>query len=405
VPGSAEALAGKLALDDLAPQGRRVLLRADLNLPVRDGVVTDTTRLTALLPSLRALLDAGAAVVVMSHRGRPKGERLQELSMAPVGEAMRAALGHDVVVLADCVGDEVEAAVGALGPGEVALLENLRYHPGETANDAEFARRLAGLADLYVDDAFGAAHRAHASIAGVPLLVEAAAAGHLLELEVQMLSRCLDDPAKPFVLVVGGAKVSDKLDALANLMPLVDCLIIGGAMANAVLTCQGIDMGSSRIEEGSIELAADLLERAARHGVEVLLPDDFVVASDPDAAGSATVVGSVPATAMALDIGPQSAARFAATIGEAQTVVWNGPMGVFEIDELAAGTQRVGVAIGKVAGRGGTSVVGGGDTVAAVAAAGLSGSMSHVSTGGGASLEVLSGAVLPGIAALTDRRA
>jgi len=404
VPGSAEALAGKLALDDLAPQGRRVLLRADLNLPVRDGVVTDTTRLTALLPSLRALLDAGAAVVVMSHRGRPKGERLQELSMAPVAEAMGAVLGHDVALLADCVGDEVEAAVGALGPGEVALLENLRYHPGETANDAEFARRLAGLADLYVDDAFGAAHRAHASIAGVPLLVEAAAAGRLLELEVQMLSRCLDDPAKPFVLVAGGAKVSDKLDALANLMPLVDCLIIGGAMANAVLTCKGIDMGSSRIEEGSTELAADLLERAARHGVEVLLPDDFVVASDPDAAGSASVVGSVPAMAMALDIGPQSAERFAATIGEAQTVVWNGPMGVFEVKELAVGTRRVGVAIGEVAGRGGTSVVGGGDTVAAVAAAGLSGSMSHVSTGGGASLDVLSGAVLPGIAALTDRR-
>ena len=217
-----------------------------------------------------------------------------------------------------------------------------------------------------------------------------------------MLSRCLDEPAKPFVLVAGGAKVSDKLDALANLMPLVDCLIIGGAMANAVLTCKGIDMGSSRIEEGSTELAADLLERAARHGVEVLLPDDFVVASDPDAAGSASVVGSVPAMAMALDIGPQSAERFAATIGEAQTVVWNGPMGVFEVKELAAGTRRVCVAIGEVAGRGGTSVVGGGDTVAAVAAAGLSGSMSDVSTGGGASLELLGGRRLPGLDALPD---
>lgn len=403
MPGSAEALAGKLALDDLAPEGRRVLLRADLNLPVQEGAVTDTTRLTAMLPTLRALLDAGATAVVMSHRGRPKGERLQEFSMAPIAEAMRAALGHDVALLADCVGDEVEAAVGALGPGEVALLENLRYHPGETANDAEFARRLAGLADLYVDDAFGVAHRAHASIAGVPLLVEAAAAGRLLELEVQMLSRCLDDPAKPFVLVVGGAKVSDKLDALANLMPLVDRLIIGGAMANTVLTCQGIGMGSSRIEEGSIELAADLLERAARQGVEVLLPDDFVVAADLGDAASATVVSSVPASAMALDIGPQSAERFASAIAEAQTVLWNGPMGVFEIEELAAGTRRVGVAIAEVAGRGGISIVGGGDTVAAVAAAGLSGSMSHVSTGGGAALDLLSGTVLPGIAALTDR--
>jgi len=403
VPGSAEALAGKLALDDLAPEGRRVLLRADLNLPIHDGVVTDTTRLTALLPSLRALLDAGAPVVVMSHRGRPQGERLRELGMAPVAEAMGAVLGHDVVLLTDCVGEEVEAAVAALGPGDVALLENLRFHPGETANDAGFARRLARLADLYVDDAFGAAHRVHASIAGVPPLVEAAAAGCLLELEVQMLSRCLDNPAKPFVLVAGGAKVSDKLDALANLMPLVDRLIIGGAMANAVLACQGIDMGISRVEEGSIELAADLLRRAVEHGVEVLLPDDFVVATDFDGAASATVVGSVPATAMALDIGPQSAERFAAAIADAHTVLWNGPMGVFEIDELAAGTRRVGVAIGEVAGRGGTSIVAGGDTVAAVAAAGLSGSMSHVSTGGGASLEVLSGVVLPGIAALTDR--
>ncbi len=403
MPGSAEALAGKLALDDLAPEGRCVLLRADLNLPVQEGAVTDTTRLTAMLPTLRALLDAGATAVVMSHRGRPEGERLQEFSMAPIAAAMRAALGHDVALLADCVGDEVEAAVGALGPGEVALLENLRYHPGETANDAEFARRLAGLADLYVDDAFGAAHRAHASIAGVPPLVEAAAAGRLLELEVQMLSRCLDDPAKPFVLVAGGAKVSDKLDALANLMPLVDCLIIGGAMANAVLTCQGVDMGNSRIEEGSIELAADLLERAAGQGVEVLLPDDFVVAVDLGAAATATVVSSVPATAMALDIGPQSAERFASAIAEAQTVLWNGPMGVFEIEELAAGTRRVGAVVGEVAGRGGISIVGGGDTVAAVAAAGLSGSMSHVSTGGGAALDLLSGTVLPGIAALTDR--
>ncbi len=403
MPGSAEALAGKLALDDLAPEGRRVLLRADLNLPIHDGVVTDTTRLTAMLPSLRALLDAGAPVVVMSHRGRPQGERLRELGMAPVAEAMGAVLGHDVVLLTDCVGEEVEAAVAALGPGDVALLENLRFHPGETANDAGFARRLARLADLYVDDAFGAAHRVHASIAGVPPLVEAAAAGCLLELEVQMLSRCLDNPAKPFVLVAGGAKVSDKLDALANLMPLVDRLIIGGAMANAVLACQGIDMGISRVEEGSIELAADLLRRAVEHGVEVLLPDDFVVATDFDGAASATVVGSVPATAMALDIGPQSAERFAASIADAHTVLWNGPMGVFEIDELAAGTRRVGVAIGEVAGRGGTSIVAGGDTVAAVAAAGLSGSMSHVSTGGGASLEVLSGVVLPGIAALTDR--
>ena len=302
MPSSAEVLAGKLRIDDLEPQGRRVLLRADLNLPVQDGVVTDMTRVIAMLPTLRALLGAGAAVVVMSHRGRPNGETPEEFSMAPVAEAMRLVLGHEVTLLEDCIGDKVETAVQALVPGDVALLGNLRCHPGETSNDAEFSRRLASLADLYVDDAFGAVHRAHASIIGVPPLVEVAAAGYLLELEVQMLSRCMDEPAKPFVLVAGGAKVSDKLDALANLMPLVDHLIIGGAMANTVLTYQGIDMGNSRIEEDAIELAAVLLERADLNGVEVLLPNDFVVAADLGDAASARVVRQIPATTMVFDL-------------------------------------------------------------------------------------------------------
>lgn len=403
MPNSAEALAGKLRIDDLEPQGRRVLLRADLNLPVQDGVVTDMTRVIAMLPTLRALLGAGAVVVVMSHRGRPNGETPEEFSMAPVAEAMRLVLGHEVILLEDCIGGKVETAIQALVPGNVALLGNLRCHPGETSNDAEFARELASLADLYVDDAFGAVHRAHASIIGVPPLVEAAAAGYLLELEVQMLSRCMDEPAKPFVLVAGGAKVSDKLDALANLMPLVDQLIIGGAMANTVLTYQGIDMGNSRIEDDAIELAAVLLERAEKNGVEVLLPNDFVVAADLGDAAFARVVRQIPATTMVFDIGPESIERFASAIADAQTVLWNGPMGVFEIDELAGGTQGIGSAIADVAGRGGISIVGGGDTAAAVSAAGLSSSMTHVSTGGGASLDLLSGSVLPGIVALTDR--
>ncbi len=403
MPNSAEALAGKLRIDDLEPQGRRVLLRADLNLPVQDGVVTDMTRVIAMLPTLRALLGAGAVVVVMSHRGRPNGETPEEFSMAPVAEAMRLVLGHEVILLEDCIGGKVETAIQALVPGNVALLGNLRCHPGETSNDAEFARELASLADLYVDDAFGAVHRAHASIIGVPPLVEAAAAGYLLELEVQMLSRCMDEPAKPFVLVAGGAKVSDKLDALANLMPLVDQLIIGGAMANTVLTYQGVDMGNSRIEDDAIELAAVLLERAEKNGVEVLLPNDFVVAADLGDAASARVVRQIPATTMVFDIGPESIERFASAIADAQTVLWNGPMGVFEIDELAGGTQGIGSAIADVAGRGGISIVGGGDTAAAVSAAGLSSSITHVSTGGGASLDLLSGSVLPGIVALTDR--
>lgn len=407
--GSAQALASKLRLADLEVAGRRVLVRVDLNLPVLDGVVTDDTRLQATLPTLRALLDRGAAPVVMSHRGRPRGERLEELSMAPVADALRAALETEVVLLPDCVGEDVEAAARSLAPGQVALLENLRFHPGETANDPEFARRLGSLAELYVDDAFGVAHRAHASVVGVPQYVARAAAGRLVELEVGMLSRCLEGPAKPFVLVVGGAKVSDKLAAVTNLMPLLDRLIIGGAMANAVLACRGVAMGRSRIEEGSLELAAGLIARAADNGVEVLLPDDFVVAPEVegleglDGVESAQVVTEVPEDTMALDIGPMSAERFAAALADARTVLWNGPMGVFEVDELAAGTRRLGAAIAEVAGRGGLSIVGGGDTAAAVSAAGLSSAMSHVSTGGGASLDLLSGTVLPGIAALTDR--
>jgi 3-phosphoglycerate kinase len=401
--GSAAVLAHKLRLDDLEVSGRRVLVRADLNLPVEDGEVTDSTRLDATLPTLQALLAAGAGLIVMSHRGRPKGRRDPALGMAPVAVALRAALDREVVMLPDCVGDEVEAAASSLRPGEVALLENLRFHPGETANDPRFADRLAALADLYVDDAFGAAHRSHASITGVPARVEAAAAGKLLILEVEMLSRCLQDPEKPFVLVAGGAKVSDKLDAVAHLMPLVDRLIIGGAMANAVLAAQGQATGRSRIEEGSQELARDLMRRASEQDVDVLLPDDFVVADGLDEPESAAVTAEIPAGAMALDIGPRSAERFAGALADARTVLWNGPMGVFELQRFAAGTERVGRAIAALRERGALTIVGGGDTAAAVAGAGLAAEMSHVSTGGGAALELLTGAVLPGIEALTDR--
>jgi 3-phosphoglycerate kinase len=400
---SADVLQRKLQLDDLQVDGQRVLVRADLNLPVRDGVVSDDTRLVATLPTLRELLERGAALVVMSHRGRPKGVPDADHGMAPVAEAMRAALDRDVVLQPDCVGDRVDAAVRALRPGEVTLLENLRFHAGETGNDPGFARRLAAHAELYVNDAFGAAHRAHASVEAITRHVRQAAAGRLLALEVQMLSRCLHEPAEPVVLIAGGAKVSDKLDAVAHLMPLIDRLIIGGAMANAVLTARGIDMGRSRIEEGAVELARDLLKRADRHGVEVLLPEDFVVALNLQATDRLDVVERVPAGCMALDIGPVSAARFAAVVAEAKTVLWNGPMGVFEVEELAAGTRRVGEAVAGVKERGGLSIVGGGDTAAAVAEFGLAGAMSHVSTGGGAALDLLSGTVLPGIAALTDR--
>ena len=399
--GSAAVLAEKLSLDDLDVDGRRVLVRADLNLPVQDGEVTDDTRLVATLPTLEALIGQGAALVVMSHRGRPKGKPEPDLGMEPVARAMAAALDRPVELLADCVGDEVEGAVTELERGEVVLLENLRFHAGETANDPSLAQGLAGLADFYVNDAFAAAHRAHASIVGVPPLVEAAAAGRLLVLEVTMLSRCLDAPGEPFVLVAGGAKVSDKLEVLRNLMPLVDRLIVGGAMANALLAAGGSDMGRSRIEEGSLDLAGRLLTQAAEHGVEVLLPVDFVVAESIDAPADARVVTEVPADAMALDIGPETAERFAAGLTDARTVLWNGPMGVFEQEAFARGTFRLGEAIASIGGA--LTIVGGGDTAAAAAASGVAERMSHVSTGGGAALDLLSGVVLPGVAALTDK--
>jgi 3-phosphoglycerate kinase len=403
--GSARALARKLRLQDLDVAGTRVLVRADLNLPVQSGTVTDDTRLRATLPTLEALLAAGATLVVMSHRGRPKGERRAELGMGPVAEAMQQALDREVTLLPDCVGSEVESAIAALPDGSVALLENLRFHPGETSNDPDFAAQLGELADIYVDDAFGAAHRAHASVVGVTAHVEAAAAGKLMELEVEMLSRCLESPEQPFVLVAGGAKVSDKLDAVSHLMPLVDKLIIGGAMANSVLTARGENMGRSRIEEGSLELADKLLHTAEANKIELLLPQDFVVARGIDDATNADVVKLVPESEMALDIGPHSAERFAAALCNARTVLWNGPMGVFEVEAFAGGTRRVAEAVANLTTAGGLSIVGGGDTVAAVAGAGLAERMSHVSTGGGASLDLLSGKVLPGIEALTDRPA
>ncbi len=403
VESSAEVLQRKLQLGDLSPRGQRVLVRADLNVPVQDGRVVDDTRIRASLPTLRALLEDDASLVVMSHRGRPKGERDPALSMGPVAAALQHLLGRPVRLLPDCIGGEVEERAAELLPGEVALLENLRFHAGEKANDPEFAASLARLAPLYVDDAFGAAHRAHASIVGVPTAIGTAAAGALLQLEVSMLDRVLSDPSTPFVLVLGGAKVSDKLAILENLLPLVDRLIVGGAMSNALLAAQGADVGGSWVEDGSLELAARVLAASAEKDVEVLLPEDFVIAPAMDRPDEAREVSRVPADAMALDIGPVTRQRFAAALTDAKTVLWNGPMGVFEISAFSEGTRAVGEAIAAL-GPQALTVLGGGDTAAAAAAEGISDQVSHVSTGGGASLDLLSGRLLPGVAALTDRK-
>lgn len=399
---TAEALRGKLRLADIEVARRRVLVRVDFNVPVRAGKVADDTRIVAALPVLHELLRAEAAVVVASHRGRPKGRRDPEASMAPVAEALAERLGAPVPCAGDCVGPDVREQIRRLRPGSLLLLENLRFHAGETANDEAFARDLAEPFELYVDDAFGVCHRAHASVVGVPRQVEAAAAGPLVEREVSMLSRVLMEPAPPFVLVLGGAKVEDKVGVITNLLPLVDRIVIGGAMANAFLAAAGRAIGGSLAPEAAIEQARRLRVEAEAAGVEVVLPTDLVAAPGLDRPEQARVVHDVASEEMALDIGPDSRQRFAAAVADARTVVWNGPMGVFESAAFAAGTMAVARALGALPSDV-LTVVGGGDTAAAATAAGVASRVTHVSTGGGAALELLSGAILPGVAALTDR--
>jgi phosphoglycerate kinase len=391
-------LDGVATLDELDPAGKRVFVRADLNVPIRDGVITDDLRVQASVATLRHLLDAGAAVVVASHLGRPKGEPDPASSMAPVGERLAELLGTDVVVATDVVGDDAKAKAEALQPGQLLLLENLRWDPGETTNDDDFADALAAFCDVYVDDAFGAAHRAHASISGIPAR-RPGYAGRLLERELEALGGLLQDPARPYLAVLGGAKVSDKLVVLDNLLQRVDAIAVGGAMAFTFLAAEGVNVGASRVEEDQVGTVGDLVEAARARGIEVLLPVDVVVAAEFDEAATATTaaVGAIPSGEMGLDIGPKTAERYAAAIGDAGSVFWNGPMGVFEWDAFAGGTRRVATAMAEAAG---FTVVGGGDSAAAIRQFGLDDRVDHVSTGGGASLELLEGKDLPGVAAL-----
>jgi phosphoglycerate kinase len=380
--------------------GRRVLVRNDFNVPLEDGKVTDDLRIRAAVPTLRWLLDHGARVICCSHLGRPKGKRDPRYSLAPVRPVLAERLGVEVAFVDDVAGDQAGQAAEGLGDGQVLLLQNLRYEPGEEKNDPELADRLAALAELYVDDAFGAAHRAHASVVGVAERLPAYA-GFLLAGEVKELSRLLEDPERPFVAVLGGSKVSDKLAVLDNLLGRVDSLVVGGGMCFTFLAAKGHEIGDSLFEPEQVEAVRELLETASSQGKPVLLPTDVVVAREVSADAEARTVpaDAIEAGWKGLDIGPASAMAFARAVTDARTVFWNGPMGVFELEPFAAGTKTVAEA---VAAADGYTVVGGGDSAAALAELGLADRVDHLSTGGGASLELLEGKTLPGVAAIPN---
>jgi phosphoglycerate kinase len=378
--------------------GRRVLVRNDFNVPLEDGRVTDDLRVRAAVPTLRWLLDHGARAICCSHLGRPKGQRDPRYSLEPVRPVLAQHLGVDVAFVDDVAGDQASQAAQALGDGQVLLLQNLRYEPGEEKNDPDLADRLAALAELYVDDAFGAAHRAHASVVGVAERLPAYA-GFLLAGEVKELSRLLEDPDRPFTAVLGGSKVSDKLAVLDNLLGRVDSLVVGGGMCFTFLAAQGNEIGDSLFEPDQVEAVRQLLETAKSQGKPVLLPTDVVVAREvsEDAETRTVPADGIEPGWKGLDIGPETAKTFAKAVAEARTVFWNGPMGVFELAPFAAGTKAVAEA---VAAAGGYTVVGGGDSAAALAELGLADRVDHLSTGGGASLELLEGKTLPGVAAI-----
>lgn len=393
----------KKTVRDLDVAGKKVLVRVDFNVPLNDkGEITDDTRITASLPTIQYLLEQKAAVILMAHLGRPKGQVKPELSLAPVAKHLGKLLGKKILFAPDCVGEAAQAAASKLKPSHILLLENLRFHKEEEKNDMEFAEKLASLADLYVNDGFGVSHRAHASVEGVTHFLPAAA-GFLLEKEIQYVGQAVTNPLHPFVAIIGGAKVSDKIGVISNLLDKVDTLLIGGGMANTFLAAQGYKMGKSLVEEDKLDLAKELLAKAKKNKVNMLLPTDLVMAAAfaPDAEHVTEKVKNLNQAYMALDIGAETSKAYAEALADAKMIVWNGPMGVFEMDAFCKGTEAVAKAVAKSRA---TSIVGGGDSVAAIEKLGLAKRITHISTGGGASLEYLEGKVLPGVAALDDLR-
>jgi phosphoglycerate kinase len=381
-------------------KGKRVFVRVDFNVPIKDSNVTDDLRIREALPTIRYGIEQGAILVLASHLGRPKGKPKPEFSLAPVAGRLSELLGKKVKFVADCIGPEVEKAVNEAKPGDVLLLENLRFYPDEEANNPEFAKKLAAQTPIYINDAFGSAHRAHASTEGITHFVQKAAAGFLMEKELRYLGGALESPQRPFIAILGGAKISDKIEVIENLLGKVDRLLIGGAMAFTFLKSQGKSIGKSLCEEDKLDLARDLLARAV--GSRIVLPTDAVASTslEDEAAAHVVPAGNIPSGEMGLDIGPQTSAAYAEILRPAKTIVWNGPMGVFEKEAFASGTIEVAKA---VASSQAVSIVGGGDSAAAVAKAGVADRITHISTGGGASLEFLAGQILPGVAALNDK--
>jgi len=390
----------KRTVEDLEPAGKKVLVRVDFNVPLGEGgKVADDTRIRAALPTIEHLREAGARVILMSHLGRPKGQVVESMRLTPAGLRLSELLEAPVAIADETIGPRARALVEALEDGQVALLENLRFHPGETQNDPGFASELASLGELYVNDAFGTCHRAHASVTGVPAIL-GGAAGFLVKKELDYFGRALENPAKPFIAILGGAKISDKLPVIENLLGRVDGLVIGGGMAYTFLKVRGHGIGNSLVEPEFLDKAETLLKRAAERGVAFHLPSDHVVGERFAEDAPARVVTEIPDETMGLDIGPATAEAYAGIVSGAGTVVWNGPMGVFEWEAFRKGTEAVARALAACPG---TTIVGGGDSAAAVALCGVADKVSHISTGGGASLELLEGKELPGIAALSDR--
>ncbi|RJP56877.1 MAG: phosphoglycerate kinase [Candidatus Auribacter fodinae] len=393
----------KLFIEDLALKGKRVLVRVDFNVPLDDNLnVTDDTRIQASLPTIKYIISKGGKAILMSHLGRPKGAVIDSMRLAPAGKRLAEILGKPVSILSDCIGAEVQKAINAMKDGDVALLENLRFYAEETKNDPDFSKKLAELADVYINDAFGSAHRAHASTEGVTRYFKQSACGYLLKKEIDYLGKALESPERPYVAIIGGAKISGKIDVITSLMTKVDSLLIGGGMSYTFFRAMGYEIGNSIVEPDRVEMAKNILDEAKKKGVDLVLPVDIVVADDitPDAKTDVVAADKIPASKSGADIGPKSIKLFADKIKSAKMVVWNGPVGVFELEPFANGTNSIAKAIAE---SDAISIIGGGDSVAAINKFNLADKITHISTGGGASLEFLEGKTLPGVAALTEK--